>query len=160
MPCLVAIALAAAAILAVVVLVAGCGSSKSTTSTAAAKPALTKAQFLAQGNAICNAGNSTLAVAQKALEKAVGNAAPSAAQVAAYVNGVFVPSIQGQIEKIGALGAPAGEEAAVAHLLGQAQADLNQVKSKPTLLLGARNPFADFARAAHAYGLTACARKA
>lgn len=152
-------AMVLAAMLAVALLAAGCGSSKSSTTTPAAKPALTKAQFVAQGNAICEEGNLKLGEAEKTLEKTIGKAAPTAAQITAFANGFFIPSIQGQIEKLRALGGPAGEEAAVSHLLDMAQADLDQVKSKPTLLVSGR-PFASFARAAHAYGLTSCAKKA
>ncbi len=41
-------------------------------------------------------------------------------------------------------------------MLNLAQADLNKVKSNPLLLTG--TSFADFAKAAHAYGLKACAQ--
>jgi hypothetical protein len=142
-------------------LAAGCGSSKSSSGTAgtASKPALTKAQFLAQGNAICEEGSRKLAVAQKELEKTVGSAAPTEAQVTAYATSAFVPSIQGQIEKIRALGGPAGEEATVGHMLDVAQSALNEVKTKPALLLSG-HPFAGFAKLAHPYGLTACAKHA
>jgi hypothetical protein len=136
----------------------GCGSSSKTTTSTATKPALSKAQFVAQGNAICLQGNRQLAAAQKSLESSVGNHPPTPTQVTGYVNIAFAPSIQTQIERIRALGAPSGEQANVTKLLDLAQADLNQVKSKPTLLLRSRNPFASFARQAHAYGLTACAK--
>jgi hypothetical protein len=140
---------------------AGCGSSSSTTASTAAKPALTKAQFLAQGNAICAQGNQKSAAAAKALEKVVGNHAPTQAQITAYVNGVFVPLIQTQIDQIKALGAPSGEQATVTRMLDVAQTDLNTVKSNPAALVSNNShPFANFAQLAHGYGLTACASKA
>jgi hypothetical protein len=148
-----------AAVCSIGLLVAGCGSSKSSTASTPAKPALTKATFLAQANAICEEGNQKLAAAQQVLEKTVGAKAPNEAQITAYATAVFIPSIQGQIEKIRALGAPAGEEATLTHMLGVAQADLNQVKSKPSVLVSGR-PFASFAKLAHPYGLTACAKNA
>jgi hypothetical protein len=129
----------------------GCGSSSST------KTALSKPQFLAQGNAICAQGNQRLAAAQKGLEKTVGNQRPSPAQITAYVKSTFAPEIQGQINRIRALAAPSGEQATVRHMLDVAQADLNQVLSNRALLTGNSNPFANFANLAHAYGLTACA---
>jgi hypothetical protein len=145
------------------VLASGCGSSKSSSTpsstTTAAKPALTKAQFVAQANAICEEGTRKLAAAQKELEKAIGTGAPSEAQITAYATGVFVPSIQSQIERIKALGAPAGEEATLTHMLDVAQADLNLVRARPPLLVSG-HPFASFAKLAHPYGLTACAKKA
>jgi hypothetical protein len=135
---------------------AGCGSSHS--SSAATKPALSKGQFIAQGNAICAHGNQALASAQKTLEKTIGNHAPTPAQVTAYVNGVFAPLIQSQIDQIRALGAPSGEQAAWAHMLDLAQTELNTVKSNPAATAGGNtHPFANFALLAHRYGLTACA---
>jgi hypothetical protein len=148
-----------AATLAVGLAAAGCGSSSHTASTTT-KPALSKAQFLAQANAICTQGNQKSAAAQKALEKVVGNHAPTQAQITAYINGVFAPLIQSQIDQIKALGAPAGEQASLTKMLDLAQADLNNVKSNPAALVRSNShPFANFAQLAHSYGLTACASK-
>ena len=138
----------------------GCGGSKKGTASTATAPTLTKAQFIAQGNAICTEGNQKQKATQKALEKLVGNHAPTEAQIAAYLNGSFAPLIQTQIDRIKALGAPAGEQATVTSMLALAQTDLNKVKSNPKLLVSESHPFRDFARTAHAYGLTACARGA
>jgi hypothetical protein len=153
-------AVAIAATLVVGLIGAGCGSSKSNTASTASTPALTKAQLLSQGNAICAEGNQKLATAQKALEKVVGNHAPTPAQITAYVNGVFAPLIQSQIDRIKALGAPSGEGAALTNMLNLAQTDLNKAKSNPAALASKTNPFHDFAQLAHQYGLTACAAKA
>jgi len=123
----------------------GCGSSS--------KPALTKAQLLAKGNAICAEGNKKNQSAQKAFGEN-----PSKAQLTTYVTGTFVPNVQGQIHAIRALGAPSGEQATVTHMLDVAQEDLNKVKSKPLLLASGPDTFANFAALAHPYGLTECAR--
>jgi hypothetical protein len=152
-------AIAVAVTLVVGLVAGGCGSSGKGTTSTATKPALSKAQFLAEGNAICRQGNQKLAATQRALEKTVGNHAPTQAQITAYVNAAFAPSIEGQIEQIRALGAPSGEQATVTNILDLAQTDLNRVKSKPTLLAANSDPFASFARLAHPYGLTACAAK-
>jgi hypothetical protein len=150
---------ALAATLAVGLVAAGCGSSSKSTASTATKPALSKAQFLAQGNAICAQGSRNLAVAQKALEKTVGNHVPTRAQITAYVNAAFAPSIQSQINGVRALGAPSGEQATITRMLDVAQTDLNHVKSNPALLTGNSPPFANFAQLAHPYGLTSCAAK-
>ena len=68
--------------------------------------------------------------------------------------------VEDKIDGIRALGAPSGDQATVTNMLNLAQADLNKVKSNPTLLAGNTNPFADFAKVAHPYGLTACAPNA
>jgi hypothetical protein len=131
---------------------AGCGSSsKSTASSSSTPPALSKPQFLAQGNAICKQGNQRLGAAQRVLG---GN--PSKAQVTSYVRSTFVPDIQSQIDEIRALGAPSADKATMSSMLDIAQADLNRVKSNP-LLLATGHPFANFAKLAHPYGLAACA---
>jgi hypothetical protein len=153
-------AIAVAATLMLGALATGCGSSSKHAASTATTPPLTKAQFLAQGNAICSEGNQKLAVLQKALEKTFANRTPSPAQIVGYVNTTFAPIIQGQVDRLRALRAPAGEQAKVTSLLELAQADLNKVKSKPEQLISERHPFANFARAAHAYGLTACAARA
>jgi hypothetical protein len=137
---------------------AGCGSSKHATT--ATVPVISKAAFLAQGNAICKEGNQQEHVGQAALEKVVGNGAPSPAQITTYVNETFIPLIQTQIERIRALGAPAGEAAKVTSMLNLAHTDLKRVQANPTVLASAAHPFADFAQVAHAYGLTECAKKA
>jgi hypothetical protein len=53
------------------------------------------------------------------------------------------------------LGTPSDEEAAVRSMLNLAQTDLNRLKSEPALVR--TDVFADFAKVAHPYGLTACA---
>jgi ABC-type phosphate/phosphonate transport system substrate-binding protein len=142
-----------AATLGVAVIATGCGSSKKSAST----PTITKAQLLAQGNAVCAEGNQKLAALQKALEKIRGKA-PSESQIKAFVTAGYVPVIQGQIDKIKALGAPSGEAAKLTSMLTLAQASLDKVKADPRILGG--HPFAGFAREAHAYGLTSCATNA
>jgi hypothetical protein len=132
----------------------GCGgSSTTTTTTTSTVAALSKPQFLAQANAICSQGNQQLGPAVQAL-----GTHPSRAQITAYATGTFVPSIQSQIDAIRALAAPAADRAAVKTMLDVAQANLNRVKSDPLLLAGNSPPFAEFAKLAHPYGLTACAR--
>jgi len=140
---------AAFATLAVALVAAGCGSSSSSSTSTTA--ALSKADFVAQANAICSKGNKVTDAAGAQLGKG-----SSAAQVAAVVTKSFVPGIQSQIDAIKALGAPAGDESTVSSMLGLAQADLDKLKADPSLL-GDPKLFSDFANAAHPYGLTACA---
>jgi hypothetical protein len=128
---------------------AGCGGgSRSTTSTPTT--AITKAEFVAKANAICGKGDPVL------LEAGVKLAShPTKAQIAALVKGTYVPTIEAQITEVKALGAPSGDQAAVARMFSLAQADLHTLKNKPTLVT--TDVFADFAQLAHPYGLTACA---
>ncbi len=130
---------------------AGCGSSNKSTTASTTTASITKAELLTKGNAICTLGNQRLGAAQNAL----GNK-PSDAQITAFVKSKFGPDIQSQIDGIRALGAPSGEQATVTGMLNLAQSELSKIESKPSLLAGGP-PFVDFAKVAHAYGLTACA---
>lgn len=132
--------------------IAGCGSSSTNSSSTASAtvPAITKAEFVAKANAICGKADPVLSAAGAKLETR-----PPEAQVAALVKGTYVPAIQSQITAIKALGVPTGDEATVANMLALAQADLNKIENAPQLI--ATDAFADFAKVAHPYGLTACA---
>ncbi|HEU0249142.1 MAG TPA: hypothetical protein VFR48_00310 [Solirubrobacteraceae bacterium] len=141
--------IAVAATLTVGLIAAGCGSASKTTS-ASTTAALSKPEFLAQGNAICQQGNQTLAAAEKALGKQ-----PSEAKFKAYVADTFAPTVQKQIDGIRALAAPSSDQTNIANMLDVAQTDLNQVKGNPVVLN--EKTFTNFANLAHPYGLTACA---
>jgi hypothetical protein len=128
---------------------AGCGSSSKTASTPTT-PTITKAEFLAKANAICAKADPLLSAAGAKLETQ-----PPKAQVAALVKRTYVPAIEAQVTAIKALGVPAGAQASVTSMLSLAQADLNKLESNPALV--STDVFADFAKVAHPYGLTACA---
>ncbi len=141
--------IAVAATLAVGLVAAGCGSASKTTS-ASTTAALSKPEFLSQGNAVCEQGNQTLTAAEKALGKQ-----PSEAKFKAYVADTFAPTVQKQIDGIRALAAPTGDQANITNMLNLAQTELNQVKGNPAVLN--EKTFVNFAKLAHPYGLTACA---
>jgi hypothetical protein len=144
--------LAIVATVALGLVVGGCGSSsKSSTSKSSTTAALSKPQFLAQGNAICARGNQSLAGPDRAL----GNQ-PSKAQITTFVTTTFAPNIQTQIDGLRALTAPSSDQTTVLNILDAAQTDLNKIKSNPALLASGAG-FAEFAHLAHPYGLTACA---
>jgi hypothetical protein len=132
--------------------IAGCGGSGDSTTTTAA---ISKAEFLSKGNAICIRGNKQTGEAFAGLA-----AEPSSAQIKNAIETGFVPAVQGQIDGIRALGAPRGDEAKVEHMLDLAQEDLDEIKRDPVAYAEESNGgerFADFAALAHPYGLTHCA---
>ena len=130
-------------------LLAGCGSSSDTT---AASP-ISKSEFLAKGNAICAKGNKqTNALADKTFSQ---NQQPTHAQLTAFGK-AQVPLIQSQIDQIKALGAPSGDEATVKQMITLAQSDLDKIKADPASAGSQTDHFANFAKIAHPYGLTAC----
>lgn len=133
--------------------VAGCGSSSKSTTSASA---ITKAEFLAKGNAICIKQQAQKNAAQAKLGKN-----PSKAQLTSLISTTLLPGIQSSINAIKALGAPPGDQATVTKMLNLAQADVNKIKANPTSALTSKtNPFTNFANVAHPYGLKECAKKA
>jgi hypothetical protein len=148
--------LALVAALIVGVCVAGCGSSSSTTETTAA---ISKAEFVAKGNAVCVKGEKAQEGEVNAYVKKHGleNKKPSKAQEAELVETVFAPNIQSQIDGVKALGAPSGEEQQVESALELSQQALEKVEANPELAFGKQNPFAAAGKQLHALGLQKCA---
>jgi hypothetical protein len=139
--------------LALGLIAAGCGgddndNDNGTTSTAAA---ISKEEFVAKGNQICKQGNGEVEQAGKQLGQNVNEA-----QLEDFAANTLVPNIQGQIDDVRALGAPAGEEQQVTAFLDGAQADLDQLKADPAKIKD-DSLFNDVDQHAKALGLTECA---
>jgi hypothetical protein len=131
--------------------VAGCGSSDDTSSTEAS---LTKAEFVKEGNAICEAGDKEInAGFEKVFPK---GKQPSKAELAEASEDVLIPSVSKQVEEIRALGAPAGEEEAVEKFLTGAEEELEKGEEDPTYLTSNAS-FKQTAKDAQAIGLTCAA---
>jgi hypothetical protein len=143
---------AIAAALVLIVAVAGCGggSDDSSSSTAAA---LSKEDFLKQGNQICADGNKEI---EAASSQVFSSGKPSQDEMDAFVNDTLIPSVQSQVDAIRALGAPEGDEDQVNAILDAAQGAIDEAKADPTLLEGNNDPFAETNKLANAYGLTEC----
>ena len=139
--------------LALVLVVAGCGSSSKSKSTST--PAITKAEFLKKGNAICKKGNQEINKAAKTVF-AKGKK-PSHAEMIKFATGTVIPSVQTQISGVKALGAPKGDEAQVNAIVTTAQAALDKAKKDPAILVSNKShPFAKSNKLTKAYGLKAC----
>ncbi len=149
--------LAVAAVLTVGLVLVACGSSNnSSTSTTAA---LTKAEFLKKGNAICKKGNQQInqAANQQFGTKKRPKGPPSKSAQTKFATDAVIPSIQSQINQIKALGAPTGDEAKVNAIVTGAQGALDQAKKDPTVLLSnGPGPFKQVNKLTKAYGLTVC----
>jgi hypothetical protein len=150
--------LALMAVMAVGFCVAGCGSSGSSTSTETTA-AISKAEFLAKGNAVCAKGEKTQEAEVNAFIKKHGleNKKPTKAQEAELVEAVFAPNIQSQIDGVKALGAPSGEEQQVSAALELSQQALEDVEANPAMVFGSKDPFAAAGKQLHALGLKKCA---
>lgn len=128
--------------------IAGCGTDAIATPTT---PPLSRAQFVAGADAICKrSGQRQNLAAQNRFR----GREPTAAQIAGFTQEVAIPGMEAQVRALRSLNF---SSPTVTKILDLAETDLHRVQADPALLAGARNPFADFARLAHSYGLTACA---
>ena len=146
------------AALVVGVCVAGCGSSSNSTSTETTA-AISKAEFVAKGNAVCVKGEKAQEAEINAYVKKHGleNKKPSKAQEAEIVEAVLVPNVQSQIDGVKALGAPSGEEQQVSSALELSQQTLEKIEANPELAFGNNDTFAAAGKQLHALGLKECA---
>lgn len=136
-------------------ILAGCGGSSSSSSTSG--EALSKSQFLAQGNAICAKGEEEIQAAGKKVF--TSSKAPSQATQEKFATDTIIPNVQQQIDGIEALTPPSGDESQVKAITDAAQSALDKAKSDPTLLTDQGNgadPFAQANKLADAYGLDKC----
>lgn len=139
------------------VCVAGCGSSNSTSTETTAT--VSKAEFVAGGNAVCVKGEKAQEAEINAYVKKHGleNKKPSEAQEAELVETVLVPNIQSQIDGVKAIGAPSGEEQQVSSALELSQQTLEKIEANPELAFGNKDTFAAAGKQLHALGLKKCA---
>jgi len=137
---------------------AGCGSSSNSTSTETTAT-ISKAEFVAKGNAVCVKGEKAQEAEINAYVKKHGleNKKPTTAQQAELVETVFAPNIQSQIDGVKALGAPSGEEQQVSSALELSQQTLEKIEANPELVFGNKDVFAAAGKQLHALGLTKCA---
>jgi hypothetical protein len=142
-------ALALTACFAVGVIAAGCGSSSDDSSSTSN---LTKAEFIAKADAICQQGNQTV---NQAAHQQFGNERPTAAEVQQFTTGTVIPNIQSQVDQIKALGAPSGDEDQINKLISTVQADVDKAKAEGNLTNSA---FEDSNTLARQYGLKVCGK--
>lgn len=144
-------------------ILAGCGGGDSSSTTGASGAsgdqgaALSKSEFLAQGNAICAKGSKeTNAAAKKIFTQ---SQAPSQAAQEKFVTDTVGPTVQTEIDGIEALTPPSGDEDQVKAITDAAQSALDKVKADPSLVTeqGGSDPFAQANKLAKAYGLDQCA---
>jgi hypothetical protein len=132
----------------------GGGDESSTTSTTT-NGGLTKDHFLARGNAICRTGTYEI---DQAADRVFTGRKPSAAQLQQFAD-LAVPAVQAQIDQIGALTPPEGDEDEVKAILDAAQDANDRVEPDPSLFVAGQegdDPFDEANRLANDYGLKEC----
>ena len=150
-----------AGVMALAAVAAGCGSDDSTeTDTASADVTITKAQLIAQGDAICKQGDGEIEDGfERYGEKnnIPKNQEPSEAQGIEIVETVIVPSIKTQGELIRGLGAPEGDEEEIDALLDSLDEAIEEAEENPeTLFDEESDPFGDPNQKAEDYGFKVC----
>jgi hypothetical protein len=146
---------------AALVLAAGCGNdddsdSSATTTTAA----LTKAEFIKQANKICKQQDDKIERAsQQFFADAPNDQEPPPDEVAEFGKQTVFPAIQDEIDRVEALGAPAGDEEEVKKMLDAAKSGLAELEQNPDQLEkgGVASAFEEYQKLASAYGLDQCA---
>jgi hypothetical protein len=131
-------------------IVAGCGGDDDDGGDGGAE-ALTKEEYVTQGNQICEEGNAQIAEDAEA----IGDA-PDQAASESFVTDSLVPNIQDQIDQLRDLGIPEGDEDQVNGMLDQAESALGEIEADPALLFDENDPFTEVNDELEEYGLTAC----
>lgn len=146
--------LALAAIAAVASL-AGCGSGGDGTASAP----LTKAEFIKQGDAICEKADGKQKVELQAYLKEHPAARSSQAGQEKMILEVGAPPIQSEAEELAALEPPADDQDEIGAIVEAIEEAVSKVKEDPSnLTTGAKGPFAKADKLARAYGFKACAQ--
>jgi hypothetical protein len=106
---------------------AGCGGDDDDTTTAA----LSKQEFIAQGDEICAKADKEL---DQASRETFDQGKPSQQEVEQFATDSLVPNIQGQIDAIRALGIPEGDEEQINATLDDAQEAVDRLAQDPSQL--------------------------
>jgi len=117
--------------------------------------ALSKDEFLKQGNAICDAGNKTIETAFPDQ-----TSQPDPAAIKKFLDETLIPNITKQVDQLDGLKPPKELESTVDKLLSDARAALTKMKQQAATDPQAAledDPFVDVNKQADAIGLSTCA---
>jgi hypothetical protein len=146
-----------AGVVAIAAVAAGCGSSSSDSTETTA--ALTKTEYIKQGDAICEKGSKQIeAEAEEfAEDNNVDTSKPTDKQQEEVIATVVAPSLQTQADELSELGAPDGEEGKTAAIVDALEAGAEELEDDPGLLLESEaNPLGKASELATKYGFKAC----
>jgi hypothetical protein len=146
---------------ALVLAAAGCGDDDDSDSAATTTtPALTKSEYIREANKICKQQDNKIERAsQQFFADAPNDEEPPPKEVAEFGEKTVFPAIQDEIDRVEALGAPAGDEEEVKKMLDAAKSGLADLEAHPEQLEkgGAASSFEEYQKLASAYGLDQCA---
>ena len=149
-----------AGVLAIAV-IAGCGSSDDSTETDESV-ALTKVEFIKQGDAICAKGNERLEdeADEFAEDNDVDTGNPTEDQQEEVIVTVVGPALQSQADELGELGAPEGEEDKVTAIVEALEAGAQELEDDPgSLLESGAEPLVEARKLATEFGFKTCGQE-
>jgi len=136
-------------------LVAGCGGDSDDETTVT----LTKAEFIAQGDAICKDGEEEVEVEADAYaeENGIDTENPGPEDLETVVVEVFVPSLQNQADEIRELGLPEGAEEEAEEVLTALDDAIAGLEEDPAAAFAAgSSPLQEASEKAAAFGFEEC----
>jgi hypothetical protein len=150
--------LALAALVALAALIAGCGGGDETTDSATV--ALTKAEFIKQGDAICKEGNekNEAEAEEYAEENGFTLEKASKDELEEAVGEVLVPSLNRQADELDALGAPEGDEGKVEEIVVALEDATAEIEDDPSLVFEEKT-LEEPNKLADAYGFKVCGQE-
>jgi hypothetical protein len=132
----------------------GGGDETSTYPAGVSRP-IAKVRFLAEAERICHSTNARIEAAADGL--VTGRRKPPPAEVRRVVLRIVVPTLRSEVDAIGALGAPAGDEARVEAILAATERGIRQIEADPVGVLDGPPPaLREAGRLAQAYGSVEC----
>lgn len=148
---------------------AGCGgdddeettTAASTQATTPVVATVTKAEYIAQADAICKTEDAASQAAAAAAIEALGvEGEPSDAQLTKIAGDIAVPSFEKQLTALRALPKPEADAAAIDAIYADLESAVTKAKEDPSILLAssaaAENPLAAAAAKAQAFGMKEC----
>jgi hypothetical protein len=144
-----------AAVMALAVIAAGCGSSDDDSTEATVT--LTKAEFIKQGDAICEKSNkqSESEAEEFAEENGFDLENPDKEKLEEAIVEVLVPSLNQQAEEIDALGAPEGDEEKVEAIVASLEDAAAEIEDDPGSVFEG-GPLKEPSKLAGDYGFKVC----
>jgi hypothetical protein len=149
-----------AGVMAIAIVAAGCGSSDDTTTETTV--ALTKVEFIKQGDAICDKGSKQIEdeADEFAEENDIDTSNPSKEEQEEVITSVVAPSLQAQADEISALAAPRGEEDKVTAMIDALEAGAEELEDDPgTLLEDGADPLGRANKLANEFGFKKCGQE-
>jgi hypothetical protein len=150
-----------------VAIVAGCGGGGSSSGSSSGdtsggeEAALTKKQFIAKADGICESKDEELNQEVEKYVKEEGlseTKKPSKDQEIELVENYVVPNIRSQGEEIGDLSAPEGDEETIEKIVTSLEEGADEAEEDPESIVGGNttNPFETATKEAQAYGMKVC----